>query len=247
MNSPKSKAQKIIKQSAKSKELKKWGIVCAIGLGFLLVFGCFVAIALPYAEKVDRCNSYVNIEEVPASDYSACKEQVARLQEKAETVETEEKEKCSAKNYEWNEKEHHCNTDDEQEESTKKKAEEETKKAEAEAKKKEEEVKRAEAEAKKREEESKYVTYTGTDHDANDYAGRYDKLLDACWNKLDSKSSTLYELDSNDGYPITYSVTLSSDGSLVSGSMEGYYMTVHNKVMKYRCTYSNGIASLPEW
>lgn len=89
------------------------------------------------------------------------------------------------------------------------------------------------------------TTYTGVDHDENDDAGRYTSLMNKCLDRLDSYFKDTYPLDSADGYPIYYSVTLDSDGSLVEGSMTGHHKTrTSQRVLEYKCVYKNGSAEI---
>lgn len=144
-------------------------------------------------------------------------------QEKAEEAENKLKSECSAKNYDWNYDAKRCNTDTEQK----------AKNAEK------------EAEKKRQEEANKTTTITGKDHDANDSAGKYTKLMNACLDRLDVHFPNTYPLDSDDGYPIYYTITLKGDGTLVSGSMKGYHKTYFgNKILPYSCKYENGSAKI---
>lgn len=144
-------------------------------------------------------------------------------QEKAEEAENKLKSECSAKNYDWNYDAKRCNTDTEQK----------AKNAER------------EAERKRQEEANKTTTITGKDHDANDMAGKFNKLTDACLDRLDKHFPNTYPLDSGDGYPISYTATIKGDGTIVSGSMTGYHKTYYgNKILSYSCKYENGSAKI---
>ncbi len=189
--------QKFRKENLDEKELKKWKIILAVSLGFLLIFACFVAIIIPYADKVDRCNSYVDIADVPASDYSVCKEKVAELQAKAIANEEREQEECVAKNYKWNSSENRCNTDKEQEEVARKQAEEEAKKAEAEKNKAEELARR------KTECESKpYHTWNGSSCTAETWTKELgwsevennQCYVDAIYDKMDDRYGSSFDI-----------------------------------------------------
>ena len=221
-----------------------------LGCATLFVVGFTAIVSISSAV---RCGSYNKLEDIPTYEHSLCKEKVAELQAEKTSKEEKAKEECPAKGYKWNTINGRCNTDAEQEEANKKKAEEEVKE---EAKRQEAEAKKAEEEARKREEESKYVTYTGTDGDANDYAGKYDALWNVCWDILEEKvgSPFMSVLDTRDGpYPVNISMTVSGDGSLVRGSMKGYFLyarrSVFGKFKEYAvyyfdCNYSNGTTSL---
>lgn len=145
-------------------------------------------------------------------------------QEKAAAEESKLKSECSAKSYDWNYDAKRCNTAEEQ------------KAKEAER----------EAERKRQEEANKTTTITGKDHDANDMAGKFSKLADACWDKLDEfwTAGGTVILDSDSGSPISYSVTIKGDGTLVKGTMTGNYRTKGGKVKPLYCTYDNGTVKI---
>lgn len=145
-------------------------------------------------------------------------------QEKADEVENKLKSECSAKNYDWNYDAKRCNTDEEQK----------AKNAEK------------EAERKRQEEANKTTTITGKDHDANDMAGKFSKLADACWDKLDEfwTAGGTVILDSDSGYPISYSITVKGDGTLVNGTMTGSYRTKSGNIKPLYCTYDNGTVKI---
>ena len=148
---------------------------------------------------------------------------------------------------EWKIAEEKAKAEREAEEAKKKeeaaKAAEEKKKQE-EAKKAEEEAKKAE-DARKAEEANKTTTITGQDHDENDNAGKFNTIMNACLDKVDSWYPNAYPFDSDDGYPIYYSITVKADGTLVEGSMKGKIKTYHgNKILDYTCNYKDGVAKL---
>lgn len=244
--------------------------IVALALAGVTVLGSLVAmIADPIAVKV-RCSSYNSVEEMKIGDSSRCRERVDELKRqkqeeetaKAEAIEAE-KQECSAKSYDWNSDAGRCNTESEQKEAEKKKAEEaaiEKAKSECSAKKydwnydkkrcntdSEQKAKEAEREAerKRQEEANRTTTITGKDHDSNDMAGKFDKIMNACWDELDAFwTAGVSILDSNDGYPISYSVTVKGDGTLVKGYMVGYYRTHGGKIKELNCVYENGSASV---
>lgn len=226
------------------------------------ILGAIIAIiADPIAVKA-KCSAYNSVEEMKIGDSSVCKDRVKELEQqkkdeenaKAEALE-KAKSECSAKNYDWNSSKNRCNTEDEQkakDEETKAKSECSAKnyswnstekrcytdeeQAAANAKKAEEEAKRAEA--------NKTTTITGKDHDDNDMAGKFSKLANACWDKLDTFWTDAVILDSDSGRPISYSVTVKNDGTLVEGEMTGYYRTKSGNIKPLYCTYDNGTVKI---
>ena len=253
------------------KERKKY-VKALIGLimtGVVILSAIIAIIADPIAVNV-RCGKFNSEDEMSLSEMSICKarrEELKTKQEAEQKAKEEEsqkkKDECSTKSYDWNYSENRCNNDDEQKAANEKKqAEEAEKKAKEECSVKnydwnstekrcnndsEQQAanqKKAE-EQRKIEEANKTTTYTGKDHDENDNAGRYNKLIDACLDRLDYHFSGTYPLDSDDGYPIYYSVTLKGDGTLVEGFMNGYHKTkMGNKILDYKCDYKNGSAKI---
>ncbi len=141
---------------------------------------------------------------------------------------------CKEKGGIWNNSK--CKTKEEIEAEEKAKQEEATKKAEAEDVKKDE-TKR---------DESSLTTITGRDHDDNDYAGKYDVVMNACLDQLEYHyGSGTYPYDSGDGYPISYKVVFDGD-VLVYGEMSGYFDNIHGDTIakQYTCKYENGVAKL---
>lgn len=237
--------------------------IIGLVLAGLIVLGCLISIIADPIAKNARCSAFNSEEEMSLDDHSVCRERIKEIEQQKQDEENAKKEakqkakdECSAKNYSWNSSNNRCNTDEEQEkEDAEKKAKSEcsakdydwnstegrcntdSEQQTANQKKAEEEAKRAEA--------NKTTTYTGTDHDANDNAGRYTKLMNACLDRLDYHYKGTYPLDSDDGYPITYSVTLKGDGTLVEGFMNGYHRTKNGqKILSYKCTYENGSAKI---
>lgn len=140
----------------------------------------------------------------------------------------------------WKAAEEKAKAEREAEEAKKK---EDAKKA-AEEKKRQEEVEKAE-EARRAEEANRTTTITGQDHDANDNAGKFNAIMNACLDQVDSWYPGAYPFDSDDGYPIYYSITVKTDGTLVEGSMQGKIKTKHgNKILDYDCTYKDGAAKI---
>lgn len=89
------------------------------------------------------------------------------------------------------------------------------------------------------------TTLTGKDHDENDQAGKYTALMNKCLDRLNHHFENTYPLDSDDGYPISYSVTLDSNGTLVEGTMAGHHKTkTTQKILEYKCVYKNGSAKI---
>lgn len=108
--------------------------------------------------------------------------------------------------------------------------------------KQEESAKKEEA----KQEASSLTTITGRDHDENDYAGKYDVVMNACLDQLEYHyGSGAYPYDSGDGYPISYKVVFDGD-TLVSGEMSGYWDNIHGDTVpkQYTCKYENGVAKL---
>lgn len=142
--------------------------------------------------------------------------------EKSDKKEAARKE-CSDKGYNWNYGEERCNTDSEQQAAIQEKAEEDS----------------------RREEANKTTTIAGKDHDENDNAGKFDAIMSACLDRLENNFPGTYPLDSDDGYPIYYSITVKGDGTLVKGSMTGYHRTRNGqKVLDYKCSYEDGSAKI---
>ncbi len=253
----------------KEKKLSVNIIISSVMAGIAILGSVIGMIATPISINT-TCSQYNDVNEVPSDQKWMCSGRIDELnaQKEAEQkakaeAEQKAKDECSAKNYGWNYSANRCNNDDEQ------KAAEESKKAsEAESQAKSEcsakgydwnsnakrcnddaeqqalNQKRAEEKAKQ-EEANKTTTYTGTDHDANDSAGLYDKLMNACWDKLeDFWMPGVSILDSANGYPITYSVTLKGDGTLVEGTMMGAYRTKSGNIKDLYCTYKNGSVSI---
>ena len=175
----------------------------------------------------------------------------------AEEEKARKKTECEAAEGKWNG--YSCKSKEELEAEAKAKAEkeaEEMKKKEeaakaAEEKKKQEEAARAaeekkkQEEARKAEEANKTTIIAGQDHDANDNARKFDTLMNVCLDQVDSWYPGAYPLDSDDGYPIYYSVTVKADGTLVEGSMKGKIKTKYgNKILDYTCNYKDGVAKI---
>ena len=237
--------------------------IIALGLAGVVALGCLIAvIADPIAVNL-KCSAYNSVEEMKISDSSLCKDRVVELEKQKQDEENAKKEaiakakdECSAKNYSWNSSANRCNTEEEQRKensekeaksscsaknydwnSSEKRCNTDSEQQVANQKKAEEEAKRAEA--------NKTTTYTGTDHDENDSAGRYAKITDACLDRLDHHYPGTLPLGSYDGYTIYYSVTLKGDGTLVEGFMNGYHKTKNGqKILSYKCIYENGSAKI---
>ena len=243
------------------KREKKKFVKAVIGLsltGVTILSAIIAIIADPIAVNA-RCSVFNSKEEMSLGESSICRERVKQLEQQKQDEENAKKEtakrakdECSAKNYEWNSDKNRCNTEEEQSKyETEKKA-----KSECSAKNydwnssekrcntdSEQQAKNAEREAEKQrqEEANKTTTITGKDHDANDMAGKFNKIADACWDKLEKFwTGGVSILDSDDGYPITYSATIKNDGTIVEGSMTGYYQTKGGKLKPLSCSYKNG-------
>lgn len=248
---------------AKKKGEKLIKPIIALSLAGVVALGCLIAVIADPIAVNSKCSAYNSVEEMKIGDSSLCKDRVAELEKQKQDEENARKEaaikakdECSAKSYSWNSSENRCNTDEEQKkEDTEKKAKSEcsaknydwkysenrcntdSEQQVANQKKAEEEAKRAEA--------NKTTTYTGTDHDENDSAGRYVKITNACLDRLDHHYPGTLPLGSYDGYTIYYSVTLKGDGTLVEGFMNGYHRTKNGqKILSYKCIYENGLAKI---
>lgn len=172
--------------------------IVMIIMAAVIIWGIWAIIAS--AKTKARCDSYTNYSEVPSSDYIVCKEQIAKLLE----AEKLNKEECSAKGYEWNEKERRCNTDEEQESLVREKVEEEAKRAEEEAKKAEAEKSKAEELAKQKAEcENKpYYTWNGSSCTAETWTKELgwnevennQCYVDAVYDKMDDRYGNSFDI-----------------------------------------------------
>lgn len=252
---------KEVNDKVKGKEFIK--SIIAVSIVGLLVLGSIIAMIADPIALNKRCSAFTSIDEMSLDETSICKNRISEIEAQAEAEKNaadealaKAKDECKAKDYDWNSSERRCNSDEEQQkENAKKKAKEECKakkynwdyakdRCNTDAEQQADNQKKAEEEAK-RAEANKTTTYTGKDHDDNDKAGRYTKIMNACWDELEAfwpKGVAI--LDSDDGYPITYSVTLKGDGTLVEGSMIGTYRTGQGKIKDLNCIYKNGSAKV---
>lgn len=237
--------------------------IIGISLTGATILGSLIAIIADPISVNIQCSSYNSVEEMKIGDSSKCKKRVAELEQQKQDEENAKKEaaqkakdECAAKNHDWNSTNNRCNTEEEQAKlDAEKKA-----KSDCSAKNhdwnssenrcytdSEQQAKNAEREAEKKrqEEANKTTNVTGVDHDANDTAGKFTKITNACLDRVEVHYPGAYPLDSYDGAPIYYSVTLKGDGTLVEGSMTGKIKTKYgNKILDYDCTYKNGSAKI---
>lgn len=237
--------------------------IVALSLTGATILGSIIAIIADPISVNARCASYNSVEEMKIGDSSLCKGRVQELEQQKKNEENAKneakqkaKDECSAKNYDWNSDKNRCNTEEEQ----KAKDEEEKARSECSAKnydwnssekrcntESEQQAKDAEREAakKRQEEANKTTTIKGADHDENDMAGKFDKIMNACWDKLEAFwTGGVSILDSNDGYPITYSATVKGDGTIVEGYMLGHYRTRNGNIKELNCSYKNGSVTI---